>query len=116
MHHREHLQKQIQCPSFADKQALQTWLSEELRQDRQPPTVVPAAGREAVETAHLGRITYQPKLVKCRKANCRCATGEKRHGSYWYGYCKENEWLKRWYIGKALAITDESEGDHDGSD
>ncbi|WP_141242271.1 DUF6788 family protein [Leptolyngbya sp. BC1307] len=56
-------------------------------------------GREVVETTQAGRITYQSELVKCVKANCCCATGEKLHGPYWYGYSKENGRLKSWYVG-----------------
>ena len=70
----DRLHKQIQRLSLADKQALQAWLSEEIEAESQPPEIADVPGQEVVETAVKGRITYQLKLIKCGKANCRCAT------------------------------------------
>lgn len=111
MPNRDRLQKQIQRLSLADKQALKSWLSKEIEEESQPPAIAPTTGREVIETAQAGRITYQSERVKCGKANCRCADGEKLHGPYWYGYKKKNGRLKSWYIGKKLKLADETEAD-----
>lgn len=108
---RDRIQNQIQRLSLADKQALQAWLSEDIEAELQPPEVATASGQEVVETAESGRITYQLKLIKCGKPNCRCASGEKLHGPYWYGYRKEKERLKSWYIGKTLKPFDDAGDD-----
>ena len=70
---RDRLYKQIQRLSLADKQALQAWLSDEIEAESQPPEIADVPGQEVVETAVKGRITYQLKLIKCGKPNCRCA-------------------------------------------
>jgi hypothetical protein len=111
MTHYERLQKQIQRLPFADKQALQTWLSEEIEQEQRPPAVNPVSSREVVETALIGRITYQSELVRCGKPRCGCATEGRLHGPYWYGYRKDKGQLKSWYIGKKLKILEDAEAD-----
>jgi hypothetical protein len=105
----DRLQKQIQQLALADKQALQTWLSEEIEQEQQPPVIKPASSREVVETALIGRIAYQSELVRCGKPKCCCATQGRLHGPYWYGYRKEKGRLKSWYIGKELKLLDNTE-------
>ena len=98
---RPRLRQQIQRLSLAEKQALRTWLDEQIAEDEKPPEVTPKKDREVVETKKAGRITYQLELVKCGKSNCRCADGQ-LHGPYWYGYQKQGQKLKSWYVGKSL--------------
>jgi hypothetical protein len=108
----ERLQNKIQRLALADKQALLAWLVADIEREEQPPKVKPVSDREVVETAQVGRITYQSELIKCGKANCRCATQGSLHGPYWYGYRKDKGRLKSWYIGKEFKLLDE---DGDGS-
>ncbi len=111
----DRLQKQIQRLSLADKQALQTWLSEEIEQEQHPPAIKPVPNREVVETALIGRITYQSELIRCGKSKCCCATQGKLHGPYWYGYRKEKGRLKSWYIGKELKLMEDVEANEAGT-
>ena len=99
---RDRLYRQIQRLSLEDKQMLSAWLDEQIEQDKQPPEVDPKTDREVVETKKEGRITYQSEMVKCGKSNCRCATDGQLHGPYWYGYQKQGQKLKSWYVGKEL--------------
>ena len=99
---RDHLYQQIQRLSLEDKQALSAWLDEQIAEDHKPPQVEAKKDREVVETKKEGRITYQAELVKCGKANCRCATDGQLHGPYWYAYRKQGQKLKSWYVGKEL--------------
>ena len=93
----------IQRLSLEEKQALRAWLDEQIAEDEKPPKVEPKQDREIVETKKAGRITYQSELVKCGKSNCRCATDGQLHGPYWYGYQKQGQKLRSWYIGKELS-------------
>jgi hypothetical protein len=104
----ERLQNQIQRLAIADKHALLAWLAADIEREEQPPEVKPVSDREIVETAQVGRITYQSELIKCGKANCRCATQGSLHGPYWYGYRKDKGRLKSWYIGKEFKLLDET--------
>lgn len=78
------------------------WLDDQIAEDEKPPEVKSKKNREVVETKKEGRITYQSELVKCGKPNCRCMTEGQLHGPYWYGYQKQGQKLKSWYIGKKL--------------
>jgi hypothetical protein len=104
----ERLQNQIQRLAIADKRALLAWLTADIEREEQPPEVRPASNREVIETAQIGRITYQSELIKCGKANCCCATQGGLHGPYWYGYRKDKGRLKSWYIGKEFKLLDET--------
>lgn len=104
---RDRLYKQIQRLPIEEKQALRTWLDEQIAEDEKPLEVKLNKDREVVETKEDGRITYQSELVKCGKANCRCATGGQLHGPYWYAYRKQGQKLKSWYVGKELKLIDE---------
>lgn len=105
---RDRLYKQIQRLPIEEKQALRTWLDEQIAEDEKPLEVKLNKDREVVETKEDGRITYQSELVKCGKANCRCATDRQLHGPYWYAYHKQGQKLKSWYVGKELKMTDEN--------
>ena len=98
----DRLRNQIQRLSLEEKQALRLWLDAQIAEDEKPPEVEPKKDREIVETKKDGRITYQSELVKCGKANCRCATDDHLHGPYWYAYQKQGQKLKSWYVGKTL--------------
>ena len=98
----DRIHNQIQRLSLEEKQALKLWLEEQIAGDEKPPEIEPKKGREIVETKKEGRITYQSELVKCGKANCRCATDGQLHGPYWYAYQKQGQKLKSWYVGKSL--------------
>lgn len=104
---RDRLRQQIQRLSLEEKQALRTWLDEQIAEDEKPPEVKPKKDREVVETKKEGLITYQSELVKCGKANCRCATDGQLHGPYWYAYRKQGKKLKSWYVGKKLELSNE---------
>ncbi|MEM9946930.1 MAG: DUF6788 family protein [Cyanobacteria bacterium P01_D01_bin.36] len=106
---RDRLHQQIQRLSLAEKQALRTWLDQQIAEDEKPPEVNPKKDREVVETKKAGRITYQAELVKCGKANCRCATDGQLHGPYWYGYRKQGQKLKSWYVGKKLKPSEDND-------
>ena len=99
---RDRLHRQIQRLSLEEKRVLRTWLDEQIAEDEKPPEVEIKKDREVVETKKEGRITYQSELIKCGKANCRCATDGQLHGPYWYAYRKQGQKLKSWYIGKRL--------------
>ena len=99
---RDRLYQQIQRLSLENKQALSAWLDEQIAEDQKPPDVEAKKDREVVATKKEGRITYQSELVKCGKANCRCATDGQLHGPYWYAYRKQRQKLKSWYVGKEL--------------
>ena len=77
---RDRLYKQLQRLSLEEKQAVREWLDEQIAQAQTPPEVKPKKVREVVETKTEGRVTYQAELVKCGKANCRCATDGQLHG------------------------------------
>lgn len=99
---RDRLQQQIQRLPLEEKQALRAWLDEQIKDDEKPPEVEPKEHREIVEKKQEGRITYQSEMVKCGKPNCRCVIDGQLHGPYWYGYQKQGQKLKSWYIGKKL--------------
>lgn len=97
------LYKQIQRLSLEEKRSLRAWLDGQIADDERPPEVEPKQDKEIVETKKAGRITYQSELVKCGKSNCRCTTDGQLHGPYWYGYQKQGQKLKSWYVGKELS-------------
>lgn len=104
---RDRLYKQLQRLSLEEKQALREWLDGQIAEDQAPPEVNPQQGREVAESKQVGRVTYQAELIKCGKSNCRCATEGKLHGPYWYGYRKQGQKLKSWYVGKALKVVED---------
>jgi hypothetical protein len=69
----DRLQKRIQRLSLADKQALQTWLSEEIEQERQPPAVKPVSRREVVETALIIRASWSDAVSLSAVVRLRAA-------------------------------------------
>lgn len=53
-------------------------------------------------------ISYQQEYVKCGKAGCKCASGQ-RHGPYWYAYWTDALGkTRKEYIGKNLPTKDSS--------
>jgi hypothetical protein len=65
--------------------------------------LVPAKGREVVETQRIGDRFYQLERIRCGKVGCKCAgkNGE-LHGPYWYAYWRDHGHLKTCYVGKRL--------------
>jgi hypothetical protein len=65
--------------------------------------LVPAKGREVVETQRIGDRFYQLERIRCGKVGCKCAgkNGE-LHGPYWYAYWRDDGHLKTCYVGKRL--------------
>ncbi|MEO0556678.1 MAG: DUF6788 family protein [Bacteroidota bacterium] len=45
----------------------------------------------------------RPQWVRCGKANCRCASGQREdlHGPYYYRFFRENGRLRKMYVPKA---------------
>jgi hypothetical protein len=65
--------------------------------------LVPAKGREVVETQRIGDRFYQLERIRCGKVGCKCVgkNGE-LHGPYWYAYWRDQGHLKTCYVGKRL--------------
>lgn len=74
--------------------------------DRRAPELAPNENVVAERTR--GAVTYRSELVRCGKANCRCAKkGGSLHGPYWYAYRRRSGRLQSIYVGKKFRELDD---------
>jgi hypothetical protein len=72
---------------------------EEAEKEWQPP-------EGAVEVRRTPQGHYALERVRCGKERCRCATGGKMHGPYWYHYRHVGPGkYSKTYIGRELPDT-----------
>jgi hypothetical protein len=99
--------------TLAELEQLDSWLHELIAERSAPPAPAPRRDREVVQRTARGRVTLQLEYVRCGKAGCRCAQGDKGdlHGPYWYSYQTVAGKTRSHYLGKDLPSAMASDDD-----
>jgi Family of unknown function (DUF6788) len=84
-----------------DLRKLDQWIHERLVTLAEERDKEKKSRRHVIDVVKKGSWTYQLETVRCGKEGCHC-NEETAHGSYWYGYRKENGRTQSKYIGKDL--------------
>lgn len=91
---------QLRALALVELQEVDDWIHDRL-DELDPWVPPPRQGREVVERARVGKVSYQRELVRCGKPTCRCVKG-KPHGPYWYSYQRVQGRMVSKYVGKKL--------------